>query len=85
MYNQIEENGAQSPNDPKLSDRGGGQRMCRGESAGGAQPMTAGAVRWSAWLGVADITVETRQKSKPKGEEWTSSASSEGQARRTIA
>ena len=35
-------------NDPKLSDRGGWQRMCRGGSAG-AQPMTAGAVRCSAW------------------------------------
>ena len=44
-------------NDPKLSDRGGRRSLC-GKVAGaglraGAQAVTPGAVRCSAWFGVA--------------------------------
>jgi len=48
-----------TPNDPKLSDCGGRRSLCgkvaggeRSEAAG-AQAVTPGAVRCSAWLGVA--------------------------------
>ena len=41
-------------NDPKLSDGGGWRAGCAGEG-GGAASVTAGAVRCSAWLGVAVI------------------------------
>jgi len=41
-----------TPNDPKLSDGGGWRDGCAGEG-GGAASVTAGAVRCSAWLGVA--------------------------------
>ena len=44
------------PNDPKLSDGGGWRDGCAGEG-GGAASVTAGAVRCSAWLGVAAIEV----------------------------
>src|SRR4051812_11479619 len=40
-------------NDPKLSDGGGWRDGCAGEG-GGAASVTAGAVRCSAWLGVAN-------------------------------
>ena len=43
-----------TPNDPKLSDGGGWRDGCAGEG-GGAASVTAGAVRCSAWLGVAVI------------------------------
>ena len=51
----------ESPNAPKLSDCGGRRSLC-GKAAGGerseaagAQAVTPGAVRCSAWLGVAVI------------------------------
>ena len=46
---------AQSPNDPKLSDRGvrRGTCMVGGKAAAEAGAVTHGAVRCSAWLGVA--------------------------------
>jgi hypothetical protein len=50
----IDQNTAASPNDPKLSDGGGWRDGCAGEG-GGAASVTAGAVRCSAWLGVADV------------------------------
>ena len=48
---------AQSPNDPKLSDGGGWRAGCMvgGKAAAEAASVTAGAVRCSAWLGVAVI------------------------------
>ena len=48
---------AQSPNDPKLSDRGvrRGTCMVGGKAAAEAGAVTHGAVRCSAWLGVAVI------------------------------
>ena len=39
-----------TPNDPKLSDRGGRRDACAAGSSG-AGGVTTGAVRWSAWLG----------------------------------
>ena len=44
-----------TPNDPKLSDGGGwrGPCMAGGKAAAEARAVTAGAVRCSAWLGVA--------------------------------
>ena len=47
-----------TPNDPKLSDGGGWRGGCAGEG-GGAAAVTAGAVRCSAWLGVADFFIES--------------------------
>ena len=46
-----------TPNDPKLSDGGGwrGPCMAGGKAAAEARAVTAGAVRCSAWLGVAVI------------------------------
>ena len=49
------------PNDPKLSDCGGRRSLC-GKVAGaglraGAQAVTPGAVRCSAWLGVAGVVI----------------------------
>ena len=54
-----------TPNDPKLSDGGGRRSLC-GKAAGaglrvGAQAVTPGAVRCSAWLGVSFIA-ERREK-----------------------
>ena len=43
----------ESPNDPKLSDGGGGAVLRGGVAAAEAASVTAGAVRCSAWLGVA--------------------------------
>ena len=45
-----------SPNDDKLSDRGGwrGPCMVRERRRLEAGAVTAGAVRWSAWLGDVD-------------------------------
>jgi len=67
MNKRIEETGAQSPNDPKLSD-GGARRAGCGDMAGAgwakvagwsaAASVTRGAVRCSAWLGVADVGLE---------------------------
>lgn len=50
--------GCESPNDPKLSDRGTRRGLCAGEGgwgakAVGAQAVTCGAVRCSAWSAVA--------------------------------
>ena len=49
-----------SPNDPKLSDGGvrRGTCMAGGKAAAEAGAVTHGAVRCSAWLGVAVISVE---------------------------
>ena len=46
-----------TPNDPKLSDGGGWRAGCTvgGKAAAEAASVTAGAVRCSAWLGVAGI------------------------------
>ena len=46
-----------TPNDPKLSDGGGWRDGCVGEG-GGAASVTAGAVRCSAWLGVAAVVMD---------------------------
>ena len=48
---------SESPNDPKLSDGGGWRAGCMvgGKAAAEAASVTAGAVRCSAWLAVADI------------------------------
>ena len=56
MNNQLT-GSEQTPNDPKLSDCGGRRSLC-GKAAGaglraGAQAVTPGAVRCSAWLGVS--------------------------------
>ena len=53
-----------TPNDPKLSDRGARRGLCAGEGGWGrrrweAQAVTCGAVRCSAWLGVAVVVIET--------------------------
>ena len=55
-----------TPNDPKLSDSGVRRGSC---AAGlrGAATVTHGAVRWSAWLGVADW-VESVAKGTPNVE-----------------
>ena len=49
---------AAMPNDPKLSDRGvrRGTCMAGGKAAVEAGAVTHGAVRCSAWLGVAVVT-----------------------------
>ena len=49
-----------TPNDPKLSDRRGWRDRCAagGKAAAEARAVTAGAVRCSAWLGVAGLVVE---------------------------
>ena len=46
-----------TPNDPKLSDGGGWRAGCTagGKAVAEAASVTAGAVRYSAWLGVAVI------------------------------
>ena len=46
-----------APNDPKLSDGGGWRAGCMvgGKVAAEAASVTAGAVRCSAWLGVAAV------------------------------
>ena len=61
MNKRIDETGAQSPNDPKLSDRGvrRGTCMAGGKAAAEAGAVTHGAVRCSAWLGVAGISEKT--------------------------
>ena len=48
---------AKAPNDPKLSDCGGWRAGCMvgGKAAAEAASVTAGAVRCSAWLGVAAV------------------------------
>ena len=48
-----------SPNDPKLSDGGGWRAGCMvgGKAAAEAASVTAGAVRCSAWLGVAVVLI----------------------------
>ena len=73
MNKRIKENGAQSPNDPKLSDSPGWRDRCavgerwRQEAAG----VTAGRVRCSAWLGVSGrIGVAVKiEKAWKEGEE----------------
>ena len=45
-----------APNDPKLSERGGRRDACAAGSAG-AGSVTPGAVRCSAWLGVAAVVI----------------------------
>ena len=52
-----------TPNDPKLSDRGvrRGTCMVGGKAAVEAGAVTHGAVRCSAWLGVAAIASSTKQ------------------------
>ena len=59
MNKRIEETGAQSPNDPKLSDGGGwrGPCMVGGKAAVEARAVTAVAVRCSAWLGVFRLSM----------------------------
>ena len=49
-----------TPNDPKLSDGEGwrGPCMAGGKAAAEARAVTAGAVRCSAWLGVAGVVIE---------------------------
>ena len=56
----IMDGASQSPNDPKLSDGGGWRAGCMvgGKAAAEAASVTAGAVRCSAWLGVAGFGVE---------------------------
>ena len=48
-----------TPNDPKLSDRGvrRGTCMVGGKAAAEAGAVTHGAVRCSAWLGVAGVVI----------------------------
>jgi hypothetical protein len=58
---------AESPNDPKLSDCGGRRSLC-GKAAGaglrvGAQAVTPGAVRCSAWFGVIGVGVKGESES----------------------
>ena len=55
----IHSTGEQTPNDPKLSDGGGWRAGCMvgGKAAVEAASVTAGAVRCSAWLGVAVIWI----------------------------
>ena len=54
----FHETRSESPNDPKLSDGGGWRAGCMvgGKAAAEAASVTAGAVRCSAWLGVANST-----------------------------
>ena len=54
----------EAPNDRKLSDSGVRRAGCCGRSAGAAS-VTHGAVRWSAWLGVA-AWVESSANWRPK-------------------
>ena len=53
-----------TPNDPKLSDRGVRRGTCTvgGKAAEEAGAVTHGAVRCSAWLGVAVIWVYCERK-----------------------
>ena len=55
MKPNIDEKTRASPNDPKLSDSGvrRGTCMVGGKAAAEAGAVTHGAVRCSAWLGVA--------------------------------
>ena len=58
-----------TPNDPKLSDSGvrRGTCMAGGKAVAEAGAVTHGAVRWSAWLGVA-IWVGSSAKGRPNVE-----------------
>ena len=62
MKNQKQDTG-ETPNDPKLSDRGvrRGTCMVGGKAAAEAGAVTHGAVRCSAWLGVAVIGNSARE------------------------
>ena len=55
----IHGTGERKPNDPKLSDRGARRGTCTvgGKEVAEAGAVTCGAVRCSAWLGVAVIGV----------------------------
>ena len=62
-----------TPNDQKLSDCGGRRSLC-GKVAGGerseavgAQAVTPGAVRCSAWLGVANSQSKCNTMAKDEG------------------
>ena len=57
---------AKAPNDPKLSDCGGRRGCCMagGKAAAEAATVTPGAVRRSAWLGVADFRCSPRAMPK---------------------
>ena len=60
---------AKAPNDPKLSDGGGWRDGCTvgGKAVVEAASVTAGAVRCSAWLGVA-VGMEKTLKNEDKAE-----------------
>jgi hypothetical protein len=60
------------PNDPKLSDRGvrRGTCMVGGKAAAEAGAVTHGAVRCSAWLGVAVICEIWRPTPRSSASRW---------------
>ena len=64
---------AESPNDPKLSDRGVRRGTCTvgGKAAAEAGAVTHGAVRCSAWLGVAVIREEVVRMLEQSGDTRT--------------
>ena len=72
---------AATPNDPKLSERGGWRGLRRRVCGSGAQTVTAVAVRWSAWLGVIGCGVESNCRKSPRlGERRQANAESQRSA-----
>ena len=71
---------AESPNDPKLSDRGvrRGTCMAGGKAAAEAGAVTHGAVRCSAWLGVAVVREMLPKTTGQNGESALRMEGSEG-------